>query len=614
MPKIYIGHPKDGESESTELRSLGLRYNKAEPSRIGLIGLRSLEQPGYESYIHHLSGFMYANDTKERQSLHKIGFPIKYPISECFPLLQPPLHVKVKLNDNEAIKRLFIDNQINFTETRQKTGKEEHSIFTATNALAALGPLRSLGIMQSHAPSGQVSFKGYFAYLLATRIFSSFFRTHLYPAYSAPTDQEDYTGQKRRIDEEPQDRKRIRMDETTVAPENVRMLGTEDIVPEETESEVEKIVLRYAKPQDSTILPWGSSFGEVPTAHGIVFPFIHQLANWDKEMVPMLMERHFLRCFGHNDGSISNNFSSFVEAWKSECFSTYQGVALSHMAKIILIALPSQSRPFPIFEDGQYRGCYLVGANFSVAIKATLIRPEPFDRNQSDLRSLFGKECFLDFVKEQHVTSDEQVNFDEANFKDLRSVHNWLKEKMTDFEEIPLTRMRAANANFQTRYLPVTVENVQTAIASSIQGKIQKDWPLHHEAFLSEDPLELNLSAFGPNVPSPHIPGGKEISTFDTVPSNSTCCFRRCQLRSAVSEWRDVFEKKVVRNEPRNLNAKFQYVKVTGNSEKVAWYAMMKEVIALSKEKAKSVDNKRGVESMAKKGDVAGSLDDLFDL
>jgi hypothetical protein len=78
MPKIYMGHPKDGESESSELRALGLRYNKAEPSRIGLIGLRSLEQPGYESYVHHIAGFMFANDTKERQSLHKSASPSSF--------------------------------------------------------------------------------------------------------------------------------------------------------------------------------------------------------------------------------------------------------------------------------------------------------------------------------------------------------------------------------------------------------------------------------------------------------------------------------------------------------------------------------------------------------
>lgn len=174
MPTIYMGHPKDGESESAELRSLGLKYNKSEPSRIGLIGLRTLEQPGYESYTHHIAGFMFANDTKEKQSLHRVGFPIRFPISQCFPLLCPPLHLKVKTNEIEGIRKLLNNSGVEFTETKQKAGNTEAIVVTASNAVPALSALRSISFMRTHAPAGQVSFNGLLAYLLAARIFSSF--------------------------------------------------------------------------------------------------------------------------------------------------------------------------------------------------------------------------------------------------------------------------------------------------------------------------------------------------------------------------------------------------------------------------------------------------------
>lgn len=615
MPKIYIGHPKDGDSESTELKALGLRFNKAEPSRVGLIGLRRLEQPGYESYTHHISGFMFATDTKERQSLNKVGFPIKLPISKCFPLLQPPLHIKTKQADAEKAETIFNKFGIEYQKGKQKTGQDDFTIFTVSDCISALGPIRDIGQVRTHSPAGQVSFDGLLAFLLAKRIFSSFFRTHTYPAYAAPTEEEDYTGLKRRFDEETQNRgqKRVRVEDGSGVEADVEM----DTAPieEELAQDAGKVVLRFAKPSDETVLPWGVTLGDIPTMHGIVFPFIHQLSNWDKDMVPQTMEHHFLRCFGKDDKSISTAYSKFVESWKSESYSTHAGLVLSHMAKIISIALPAQARPFPLFEGDQYRGCYLVGANFSVALKSTLIRPDPFADNKMHLAEMFGKHRFLHWVEKELVPEEDVPDFSEQDFESLRQVHDYLNDNSISIspEHLQQSRMMAANANFPSKYLPVTVDHVLSAVRFALDGSITEDTPIHYEAFGSKDPFEINLSAFGPGVPSPHIPGGKELTSFKVVPMQSTACFRRCQLRSAVVEWKDVIEKGSVRNEPRNLNAKFQFVKVSGNSEKVKWYQMMDQIIQLGKETVRKVDPKLGAESYLKKGDGEGAVDDLFD-
>jgi hypothetical protein len=614
MPKIYFGHPKDGESESVELRALGLKYNKAEPSRIGLIGLRTLEQPGYESYIHHIAGFMFANDTKEKQKLNQVGFPIRHPITSCIPVLQPPLHIKIKGSDTEKFEVLFRKNELEYTKSKQRTGKDEFTTFTVSNAISALGPLRSVESLRSHAPSGQVSFNGFLAYLLAIRIFSSFYKAHTYPAYSAPTEEEDYSGLKRRIIESEESRKQLKMDKTGGVPVTEADVSMNDD-PNQTEPE-DKVVLRYAKPGDSTVLPWGNSLGDIPNTHGIVFPFVHQLSNWDKDMVPLVMERHFIRCFGSNDKGISTAYSSFVESWKSEVYSTHSGLVLAHMAKIIMIALPAQARPFPLFENGQYRGCYLSGANCSIALKANLVRPESFANNQDDLRQMFGKERLLDWLSNEVITDDDdKEEFLLTPFKTLREVDNFLFQKtiVPDNEnQLIKAKAMAANANFEQSYLPVTVDNVLLMVTTSLDGNIDASVPLHHEAFWSTDPFEKNLSAFGPGVPSPHIPGGKEITNFKQVPAQSSACFRRCQLRSAVSEWKDVIENGSVRNEPRNLNARFQFVKVSGTEEKGKWYRMMDTVITVGRERGRGGIVQSGAESMIKKLDGSAAIDELF--
>lgn len=613
MPKIYIAHPKDDESESVELRALGLKFNKAAPSQVGLIGLRQLEQPGYESYIHHIAGFMYATDTGERQRLYKVGFPIKLPISECFPLLQPPLHLKFKQSEVEKGESVLGKYQISYQKTRQKTGKDEFSILTADDCVSALGPIRSIGSMRSHPPAGQVSFDGMLAYLLCRRIFSSFYRTHTYPAYAAPTQEEDYTGLKRRIEDE----------EATGTEAKRRAIGegvpvhtSDGDQPMETDDDQakDKVVLRYAKPSDKSQMPWGHHVHDIPNSYGIVFPFVAQLANWDKDTVPSVMETYFLRCFGETDDKISIAYSKFVESWKSEVYSTHAGIILSHMAKVISVAMPAQARPFPLFEVGQYRGCYLVGANFSVAIKASLTRPDTFDSNRIDLSSMFGKFRLLSWLVSEIIEKDDIDTFKKTDFRSLREVHNWIiSEGYNVKEEMQQARAMAANANFPTTYLPVTVDNVSKAITGALDGEVFPEWPIHYEALFSKDPLEVNLSAFGPGVPSPHIPGGKEISVFQVPPPQSSACFRRCRLRSAVSEWMDVIEKGTVRNEPRNLNARFQFVKVTGMEDKAKWYQMMESVIKLGREKTIRIDSKIGSESYAKKADASGAIDDLFD-
>lgn len=618
MPKILFGHPRDNESDSVELRALGLKFNKAEPSRIALIGLRTLEQPGYESYLHHIAGFMYATDTQQRQRLHKVGFPIKLPLSKSIPLLPPPLCFKYKQTEAKEIENILDQHKCEWTKTTQKTGKEINYIYSVPNGTPALGSLRSLNFPRFHPPAGSVSYGGFLTYLTALRIFSSFFRTHLYPAYPTPTEIENYTGLKRRIeDEEAQGPNKRRTGEEAVEEGADQPMHGTDTQPPEDDEQSEKIVLRFAKPSDTTVAPWGNSFGDIPNMHGIVFPFVFPLANWDKDMVPRVMEHHFLRCFGHDDSAISRNFSSFVESWKNEVFNTYPGISLSHMAKVIEIAMPAQARPFPLFEGTQYRGCYLIGANYSVAIKGNLTRPSTWDDNSQDLRSLFGKERLLDWVMTDGLTDDDVASFKELEITSLKQIQAFIvgiHDYSFDPEDMIKARTFAANADFGTRYLPCTIENISRVIKASMNGEILPDIPLHHEAFLSKEPFEVNLSAFGPAVPSPHIPGAKEISDFRNAPTQSTACFRRCKLRSAITEWKDFIEKKVVLNEPRNLNARFQYVKVVGKDEKLNWYKMMDEIVTLSIEvERKVVPGTKGAESMKKGTATAIGLDDLFE-
>jgi hypothetical protein len=607
--KIYLAHPKDTESEAPELKALGLKFNKAEPSRIQLIGLYTLKQPGYESYIHHLPAFLYANDVKKRQRLGQIGYPIQFPPQACFPLSFPPIHLRVKAPSEPFIKSL---SKFPFHEEQGSGKKEGIRTYTVTASPGVHKELNRFSYERSYAPSGQVDLPGYAALITAQRIFSSFLSTHLYAAYSAPTTVEDYTGRKRMMSEEPQTSNKSAKTSTKSNP-STTVIDEEELPDQEDEEPIpENVVLTFAKPQNNGVPPWVDSPNSLPQTYGMVFPFVPQLANWDKDMVPMVIEQHFIRCLGKTDRGIISNLDEFNRCWKTSVYSTQAGIIMSHLAKVIDVAIPSQARAIPIFERGVYRGCYLSGANFSVAIKGNITQPVSFQDNYDDLSEMMGISRFFAVLKKT-LSKENMREFQESNSSSFREIHDWLVGNVTFSEEDKARLKRSAvDAGFRDTYLSPTVENVAQAIhAAFVDKKTPPDWPIHYEGFIEEDVVLVTFSAFGPLVPSPHIPGGKEISSFEKAPSQSTACFRRCTLFSAVQEWRDFIKTGIVRNEPRNLNARFQYVRIQGSKEKDLWYSMMK--MAKDIGKASMAVARSGMESIGRTGYMNVGIEDEED-
>jgi hypothetical protein len=573
--KILLGHPKDQESESPELRAMGLRYNKAAPSAISLVGLYTVYQPGYGSYMAALPAFIAANEKQKKEPLYRMGYPIT--CTEVFPVPNPPISIRVK-SPNEALVGAL--KGFDYKEIRESKGPTRTYIVTpGRNVVKALTPFAD----SKHFPAaGHVDINGYAQIVLVHRIISGFLRAHKYPAFSNHSDGDSITTQTR---------KRL-IDEGPGAPKPAAKRGgrgrshapggEEDIAMEDVPTSVrdDNITLRFAKPQDTTVAAWGFGFNDVPRTEGIVFPFIPALASWDKDTIPNLIEKHFLRCLGVTDKQILTQLNRLNVEWRRCCYNTTMGVILSHLGKVIEVAIPAQARVFPVFESGVYKGSYLSGSRFSVGHKGEIIRPVSFDDNTDDLNSMLGRSRFLQCVRDSFVGDSLKKDFDDEDFQTLRQVHNWVLDKtMPDNQDLIKMQSAAVEAGFQTTYWTPTPKNIKLAITYALkEEEIPDDTPMHHAAFLSIDPLTIALSAFGPLVPSPHIPGGKEIKDFDDVPMNSTCCFRRCALGSAVQEWKEFIHTGIVRNEPRNLNARFQYTQVRGTENKKEWYQTMKDI------------------------------------
>jgi hypothetical protein len=213
-------------------------------------------------------------------------------------------------------------------------------------------------------------------------------------------------------------------------------------------------------------------------------------------------------------------------------------------------------------------------------------RPVSFEDNKPDLMSMLGRSKFLKVLKEE-LSEDNYETVIEKFGKGLRKVHQTILDNAILREDgILAMRGAAVDSGFTTTFWPPTPDNVLKAIQQHTKA-IPVEWPMHHAAFLSNDGLTSALSVFGPLVPSPHIPGGREITDFKEPPANSTCCFRRCALGSAVQEWKEFIDSGVVRNEPRNLNARFQYAQMRGMEAKKEWYKVMGEI---KKMKASRVD------------------------
>jgi hypothetical protein len=590
--KIFFGFPNSGDitklSPALQYRKINLL--KAAPSQIQLKGLHKIDQPGYNEYINNLPAFLYAYNTNRNIPLSREGYPITTQASDMIHLPVPNITVSYKGSK-------IPPSILAMTTVQEIPSKDKNTntyLVTYKAGLATL--LLPSGFEKGQFPIGNsISAEDLVATITILRILSAFLRVHKYPAFKNLQDFEmEFADRIELKTREPDDDEQKVIDS---GPKKRRII--ESAVDEEvTFVEVEHIMddarikIHYAKAPLGDELPWGNT-SEIPVTDGIVFPFLEELAAWDKDTVCTVLGRYFVRCLGHTTEGSLKGYSDICTAWKRSIHRSSVGNTLSHIFRVIELALPAQARVFPVFENDQYTGCYLSGAGMSIALRGEILRPTSHANNTSDFDLFEGTEAILRRITDLFGTDDKHdAQFAKAKSMkahlSCRALNNYLKTWITDEQRLEQVRALASKIRYPQEYLRINMDTIQLVITWIKGAAIPIDMPMHPMALGKSSTLELSLSAFGPSAPSPVIPGAPKLQLTPKPPAkfSKPLVFRTTSLENAISDWVEVGKTGFVYNGPTNLSGRYQHVVIRGEGERDRWFSIMNGFHVWSKQQA----------------------------
>jgi len=613
--KIYFGYPNPDSINklSPALQALELNFLKAEPGKIPLRGLYRIAQTGYSEYASNLPAFMYATERQQNVPLGREGYPVLTSAADVISLSLPKIYVQYKgIKDiPENLKRA---TEVQSISVKDKTVRAYLIEYKA----GTYGLINQSGYEPGAFPiANTILADDLLTLITVLRILSSFLRTHKYPAF--PTQSEfEYEYSKSIIET-----KRF------VTPDQVEEFSTgndtskkqlikisEDgeptwCIPHTVGDKVE-VKLFKAKPSDITLTAWGDSTS-IPSTDGIVFPFVEDLAVWDKETVPSVISNHFVRCLGHTTEGCLKHLSDLSQHWKRSLFRSPIGNVLSHLFRVVELAIPCQARVFPVIQNNTYHGCYLSGSGFSIALKGELHRPTTFLNNQEDFDCFDSMNSILTKIGGKLGIADDAKRMDnllKTGCTSMRALGNVLKTRIITVSLLEEIRTLAARLKYPQEYLRINMESIQWALSSIASGTEPKlDIPMHATALGRTSVIELVLAAFGPTAPSPTIPGAQRLVITPKPPAtfNKVLAFRTTTLETAVSDWKEFGEKGIVYNGPDRLSSRYQYTQVRGEAERELWFAALSEFHQWYKRKGNSALSGAVVE-VDEDDDIGGAL------
>jgi hypothetical protein len=570
--KLFIAFDNNGPLNklAPALQARGLNLIKAAPSDFPIVGLNSAPQLGYSSYIDNLPAFLFATANNKEISLHREGYFLAIPNDKLLPLSFP--RIFFAQNKQTAACSALVE-QYNGEVYKGKNEEITGTVPFQTGIIPRLLRLENRNV-RAFPPIGTVSVDSYPELIQILRIFSQLFRTHTYPAYQEETTdipevfEERIAGVKRTLSVAELDNvvgdnwKSVRID----------VEGTREWITVKPDSP--EIKLHKAKPVSVDVLPWGGP-SNIPRTSGILFPFLRELSKPDKQMVPFVIERSFLKSLANTMEGINDRHHTLVKAWCKDIYSSDIGHILSHLALGIKVACTSQSRVFPIIESNQYLGFYLSGARFACGLKGVLHRPVSFDENMEDIASLGTHESVLGDIAALLVSDKKKMRDWILPITSMVRLHQQLDQFILSSDKLERIRELLPGLHFPQAPLRPTLENIHKVLSAIVNKEMpNKDEYIHYLAVGIKDVYTQQLSRFGTLIPSPDIPGAPRMSVVKKPSSmpNGPLAFRQTTLSSAIADWKEVVSTKAVHNGPVRLNARYQHVAFSSVKDKEGWF------------------------------------------
>nr|WNA22200.1 MAG: hypothetical protein [Downy mildew lesion associated ambivirus 4] len=565
---LYLGHPNNGaKTIAPSLTARGIDLLRASPADIRMLTPIDYKQPAFQSYINHLPAFMHAYFTRSVTPTNKECYPIQTPPDDYFPVALPALCVDfprpLSTEDTQILsnigfesitirtKKVMVFNGYSMEQLRTIRDMKPNPVtVTAQNTvnLSCISPL-----------------------MVVVKVFSAFFKTHSYPAFS-DDDQEIVKIMDGHFEKESK-RKRGNDDDggsrskPTSAANATDPGEDDDDMTEAPESDPPTVHLYKAKPPRINTNAWGSPT-TIPNASGIFIAFVPDLATNDSSSVTTVIRDHFFQCLGTSATNCVQTYDA-IAAW-GNVYRTAAGDILAHMAFMIDLALRCQAAVYPIFSNGKYEGAILSGCRFRLHYRGSVFRPSSYADLQQILENAKLHDSVLDHIA---AIAGEEDGVIIRLAGSMRSLQIALKDAELNEEERDSIKREVVHLSFPQRYWGVNATTIGKAFAflRDVSLKIDDTIPLHPDQIFETDRVALVLSAFGYMAPTFLIPSTPSIKLVASAAPPKTFAVRTVALSSAVHDMHTMLKTKQITNNPANISKSNQDRTFNGAEKQEMW-------------------------------------------
>lgn len=527
----------------------GLNKLQAIVSDLVMYGIAKITQAAFMAYTSFLPAFISATSKSTRVRVDPSYHPISWDNSKTFPYTYPNLSVAFRQQPSSTIldqlkahgyeeqsikgRKVFLFENPTIELVRIIMATDHDSVCPAPNSFVNTSCLRSIALVR--------------------RIFSGFFHTHTYPAFATPEHAHEIS-ELRKLSDGAQ--KRSREDENTGSRKRTTQgLRAELEEGEEPEMDVDPVpsvapivdrFIKYAHPTSPTTLPWGS-IQDTPNTHGLFVPFIPELLGIDTRFVVNTVIRWFAGCLGSDINQVRRTQEMLSSAFGIVAY-TLVGKVLLHMSLCITLALTSQARVFPIFENERYEGCVLSGALFSVVVGKNTYSPVPYDTLMEELSKFGGTAANIRSIAVLAGLTDPTYMAGTVKLTHLGTLKKVLRDAaLTNSQRDEIVKI-CHSVNFRTTWAlnPATLHRALDLLATcqTVQDLPEDDLPIHPTMLFEDDVLSVVWSCFGDMAPSTYFNAPSHDLASNKVPTHIGFTLRI--MSQAISEMRQVFADKKI--------------------------------------------------------------------
>jgi hypothetical protein len=246
---------------------------------------------------------------------------------------------------------------------------------------------------------------------------------------------------------------------------------------------------------------------------GLALPYFDSLVRADKTTVPQIVSRYFIRLLGDTEERAIEAFRVFQNGWLS-LSTTPQGLALSHFALCIDLALKTGAKPYVLRPNSTYGGVMLIGNGIKIlkantlykgiafsALKDQLLKLDTHKRSLSEICALINP---LLFPGDKPA---DKINYiDSSSLISARIIHNLLRHLKIDFDTQKLLRKAILGLKFKpTFWDPMDHKKILAAVKAIVHREFLDDsMPMlaKAEILFCKDSVLSTLSAFGASAPT----------------------------------------------------------------------------------------------------------------